>query len=465
MRFFQQSITASAGTILVLTLSHLPAHAQVPFQRIVPDSLHRLSNYGGSVGVSGNQVLISNRRDPDVGDVSGVIDVFEVRGDRWERVQRLSPPKPKRDDFAYFAVSGDHLAVRHSDVIHMYASVDGRWEPNGTLDHPATAQPYVKAMDDRTLVVMESTERARIYLRRDNDWVDTGTIPYGYNTCIAGDVLAVSRWSASPPISFYRQSSSGWQVADSLGGAPIYRIACQDDSIAIADADSIRFTRWAGSGLETTQVVAHDGEGLMELLFNGNELYVSHERARDVDGARVMRSHIDVLSKRFGEWEFVRSVPQFRAQHSEREYNDGCLGAAMAASDEYLVAAAPVRTLQHGDEFVYEAGEVYIIAVGYLDNRSERLVDEPRFDLTWTRVYPSPGRGATQFEYSLPTETSVVAEVFDLLGRPIATIINRRQPRGEHTATLDTSAWARGLYFLRIRLNERTTGTQSFVVQ
>jgi hypothetical protein len=320
-------------------------------------------------------------------------------------------------------------------------------------------------MDDRTLVAMETTERSRIYIRQDNDWVDTGTVPYGYNTCIARDGVVVHSMSSSKPLYFYRPAGSGWEVADSLDEGGVLRTACHENSIAIAYADHIRFVRWSGSNLETTKILQHDANGVMELRFNGDELYLSHERSIQDEGSRNLRSGIDVFSKRFGEWEFIRSVPQFRAQHSEWEYNDGCIGAAMAANARYLIAAAPIRTLESGGEFFHEVGEVYIIDVGYLDNRPEPAVESPRHELRWSSIYPNPGRGSAQIEYSLPTETSVTAQVFDLLGRPIATIVDRTQPPGEHTATLDTSAWARGLYFLRIRLDERTIGTQRFVVQ
>ena len=70
--------------------------------------------------------------------------------------------------------------------------------------------------------------------------------------------------------------------------------------------------------------------------------------------------------------------------------------------------------------------------------------------------YPNPFNPSTIIPYQLPAPTHVRLEVFNVLGQHVATLVDREQPAGWHTATWQGTdaagrAVAAGLYLYRIR--------------
>jgi hypothetical protein len=53
-------------------------------------------------------------------------------------------------------------------------------------------------------------------------------------------------------------------------------------------------------------------------------------------------------------------------------------------------------------------------------------------------------------EYSLPSESFVSVGVYDVAGRRVATLPSGPRAAGSYLATWDSSAFTRGVYFVRI---------------
>ncbi|HEY4613479.1 MAG TPA: T9SS type A sorting domain-containing protein, partial [Bacteroidota bacterium] len=71
--------------------------------------------------------------------------------------------------------------------------------------------------------------------------------------------------------------------------------------------------------------------------------------------------------------------------------------------------------------------------------------------------YPNPFNPATTFTYSVPIAAQVNIEVFDVLGRKVATLVNEKQVAGTYTVNFDASHLVSGVYFYRL-----TSPNQSF---
>ncbi len=65
-------------------------------------------------------------------------------------------------------------------------------------------------------------------------------------------------------------------------------------------------------------------------------------------------------------------------------------------------------------------------------------------------AYPQPFDRQVTLSYTLPTPGPVVLKVWDLLGRPVATLVDEMQGAGTHTAVLDAQDLAGGLYVYRL---------------
>jgi hypothetical protein len=68
--------------------------------------------------------------------------------------------------------------------------------------------------------------------------------------------------------------------------------------------------------------------------------------------------------------------------------------------------------------------------------------------------YPNPFNAQTIISYDLPKEANVKLEVYDLLGRKVATLTEGMQEAGTHQADWDGSGVSSGLYFYRLKTGD-----------
>jgi len=68
--------------------------------------------------------------------------------------------------------------------------------------------------------------------------------------------------------------------------------------------------------------------------------------------------------------------------------------------------------------------------------------------------YPNPFNPTTVIKYQLPDDGFVVLQVFDILGRVVATLVNEHQEAGYYTATFDGQNISSGVYFTRLAVRD-----------
>ena len=64
--------------------------------------------------------------------------------------------------------------------------------------------------------------------------------------------------------------------------------------------------------------------------------------------------------------------------------------------------------------------------------------------------YPNPFNPSTTIRFSIPTTENVQLDVFDVLGRKVATVLNQRLTAGTYTVQFNASQLSSGMYFYRI---------------
>jgi hypothetical protein len=86
-------------------------------------------------------------------------------------------------------------------------------------------------------------------------------------------------------------------------------------------------------------------------------------------------------------------------------------------------------------------------------------VQEPTFTtpavFALSQNYPNPFNPSTKISYQMPTEGLVRLEVYDSMGRTLATLVNEEKPAGQFTATFDASNFTSGIYFYRLNVIAR----------
>jgi len=86
-------------------------------------------------------------------------------------------------------------------------------------------------------------------------------------------------------------------------------------------------------------------------------------------------------------------------------------------------------------------------------------------DLTLGPAYPNPSTSSLTVPYALTTTGEIELAVYDVLGRRVTELVNARQLEGTHTAELDASALAPGVYVVQLRAGEETRTTRITVVR
>ncbi len=86
---------------------------------------------------------------------------------------------------------------------------------------------------------------------------------------------------------------------------------------------------------------------------------------------------------------------------------------------------------------------------------SSESKDELPAALELQQNYPNPFNPVTTITYALPLQSSVRLEVFDLMGRKVATLVDGNiQIAGEYTVRFDASRLASGMYIYRLQIGE-----------
>ncbi|MFW5972439.1 MAG: T9SS type A sorting domain-containing protein, partial [Bacteroidota bacterium] len=148
----------------------------------------------------------------------------------------------------------------------------------------------------------------------------------------------------------------------------------------------------------------------------------------------------------FGEWQFS---------------SDGTAGNAVRADDasDAFSSDFASTSFEEGTELEYLQGLWWFSFSNYklvpveLDDVGFLTSVEPgeiasRFALS--QNYPNPFNPATLIEYSVPAAGKVTLEVFDMLGRKVATLVDGQMPAGVHGITFEAAGLSSGLYLYRL---------------
>ncbi|MCX6164251.1 MAG: T9SS type A sorting domain-containing protein, partial [Ignavibacteriae bacterium] len=70
--------------------------------------------------------------------------------------------------------------------------------------------------------------------------------------------------------------------------------------------------------------------------------------------------------------------------------------------------------------------------------------------------YPNPFNPTTTISYTLKETSSVKLTVYDRLGREVKVLVDENQNAGTHTVEFNASSLPSGIYFYRIKANDKT---------
>ncbi|MBA3665575.1 MAG: T9SS type A sorting domain-containing protein [Bacteroidetes bacterium] len=76
---------------------------------------------------------------------------------------------------------------------------------------------------------------------------------------------------------------------------------------------------------------------------------------------------------------------------------------------------------------------------------------------------PNPAKENTQLKFQLNTEGNVSLKLYDILGKPVNTIIEQRMNEGNHTVNVETAGLSNGIYFFVLNKDGMTQSVKMVV--
>jgi hypothetical protein len=113
----------------------------------------------------------------------------------------------------------------------------------------------------------------------------------------------------------------------------------------------------------------------------------------------------------------------------------------------WAVSISPVATQVNG----WAVGESGIIL--HYQRRSSSVTQDAKSRLTGFALmqnYPNPFNPSTIIQFTIPHSQLTILQVFDVLGREVATLVNENLNAGSYETTFDASGLASGIYFYRL---------------
>jgi hypothetical protein len=80
----------------------------------------------------------------------------------------------------------------------------------------------------------------------------------------------------------------------------------------------------------------------------------------------------------------------------------------------------------------------------------EVMPDQP-LSFLLEQNYPNPFNPTTMIRFSLPRAGYITLKVYNMLGKEIASLIDKKLPAGNHQAKWDAGGLPSGLYFYRLQ--------------
>jgi hypothetical protein len=68
--------------------------------------------------------------------------------------------------------------------------------------------------------------------------------------------------------------------------------------------------------------------------------------------------------------------------------------------------------------------------------------------------FPNPFRGVTTIGYSLPSSSFVTLEIYDMMNKKAAALVNEEQPAGDHVISFDAANLPGGIYVCLLRIDD-----------
>jgi hypothetical protein len=126
----------------------------------------------------------------------------------------------------------------------------------------------------------------------------------------------------------------------------------------------------------------------------------------------------------------------------------------------YILMFSNFLNNTEGESLLYNANKILYLING--DSPAPEITIPVEFELR--QNYPNPFNPSTTIEYTIPENGRVSLKVYDILGKEIASLVDKEQNAGTYIVIWDAKSFSSGVYFYRI-VSGNYTDTKRMVLK
>lgn len=476
-----------AVSSLLCILLGVPVSTQGQITILNPDYSSTASKFGEAIGFVDDLLLVT--APASWNGQTGTIFTYRFDGTTWASVGTIEPDPST--DLNWFGqeleTTNNRIAIAANGTVHVLRHEnDSTWVEEFAY---STKGSFVAAFSDDFLAVRPnsvSSDSMQVFERSDTTWSHHDSIYrqdvdefagnplttyksacFSDQRLIVTDAVDTEFGNMAGAVRSFELRSGEWSyeqkiLPPSQSDAIEFgrRISCLSDRFIVSNGNLDFFVyEVGGSG---------DWELIQQFRLSGDphDGYVLDLASLDgylVVGelAGVGHGLISVFRDDGDGYRLIRKLPTPRP--TESDGLDGNFGNEVAISRAFVGVGAPDRYRIGPDSVEYWKGEAYVFQIAGIEHSPQPTGTLSTNELTWSHIYPNPGRGAQTVEYTIPIDSEVVAEIYSVTGQLVLRRTQGWQAAGEKTMELGTHDLPSGVYFLTISAQSLRL-SQSFVV-
>ena len=405
--------------------------------------------FGASVGIAENYVVVGAPGDDNDGGADvGAVYIFLRGSDGWSEQARLLPSAgATQDSFGVaVAIDGELIAVGSPNDDHNQGTDAGSvylYTPNGSTWQE---QAFLVVPDGGT------GDRFGYSLALENTTLVIGA-PGAYNDDVNG-------WSGLTYV--FENTGNNWAEEARLAASDIFDgeefgvdVDLSDNYILVG-ADRQNNSQGAAYVFRRTSGLwGENEEAKIEIIGGGSNDRFGHTVALSENFALIGAPFSD--NQIGATYLFERDGANW-LQQSRLAPDDGVSGDRFGQVVDLDGGDALVGSSSDSNGNGDQAGTAYILSVlgsvSIVHNKEETPL---LFDIELGQNYPNPAALTTTIPFFVPDTSPVRVELFDLLGRRVALLVDEMKTMGKYEVELDTHNLSSGTYLYRI---ETPSGSQ-----
>lgn len=487
----------------------LPINAQTQMDADQPVSIKNALS-GWATAIDGNWALISSpQKDNGAAQSIGEVSFMEYSDGRWALRQITQPAGlPVLSNFGYsvdmfretavVGSIGDHETGAYTGALFIYTLEGSSWQHQSTLrsQQISSGDRFGSAVDiQQNLLVAgapmgegkgDKTGKAIVY-EYDGEWIETAELfaddgqnggHFGHSVQIINNsMIAVGAHKASGAegqtgaVYIFSRNGEAWEQTAKLSapsgrsydlfGYSLATYSLTDSEVLFVGSPGsensegqtgsvFAFSYKDGSWSSDTEIAHEEATinahfGISLAANEQGDLLVGASRVHSEDHKQAGK----VYAYRIEESSNPLTVNSTAALRVTEEQSFSQFGAHVSISDDVLLISSPYDDRND----LTNSGSVYFYDTTLLSN--ERDTELPtRLELS--QNYPNPFNPSTTIQFTLPQSSNVSLEVFDMLGRKVATLIDTEQkPAGNYTISFNADHLATGVYMYRLKAGEQ----------